>query len=218
MRPKSNGLPPLCLYIGQGADLLQDPPVFVCGGLRPSGPPRKQLFLHLPQRGPVHPVDPARRRTPPPSPLGEAWGSCLFRRGAYHAPDTLHGEKPASRRPASIAISYFRHRFKVGSQAAGASSCLLLGAEGMSVLLIKFQVKGDHVLHCGLRRGECAPSDSTSGSNPGWGFRRRCSPCPRGASRGMPQHWQKIRSSISGSSFCSGGCSLLCALRIRLDT
>ena len=24
------------------------------------------------------------------------------------------------------------------------------------------------------------PSDSTSGSNPGWGFRRRCSPCPRG--------------------------------------
>ena len=159
--PKSNGLPPLCLYNGQGADLLQDPSVFLFaeGSVRQGRPGSSCFYTSLREGGgPVHPVDPAPQRTPPRlPPWGEAWGSVYFCRGAYHAPTPCtEKSRPAAGR-ASIAISYFRHRFKVGEPGPQEPLRLLLGPKGCPFSLIKFQVKGDHVLHCGLRRGECAP-------------------------------------------------------------
>ena len=69
----TGSLPSVCIT-AKGRICYKIRPFFVCGGLRPSGPPRKQLFLHLPQRGgPVHPVDPAPQKdAPTPSPLGDA--------------------------------------------------------------------------------------------------------------------------------------------------
>jgi len=128
-------------------------------------------------------------------------GLRLFRRGAYHAPDTLHGEKPASRRPCLNCHFLLPPPLQGGEPGPQEPLRLLLGAEGMSVLLIKFQVKGDHVLHCGLRRGECAPLIAPAAVIP-VGASVGVAPHVLG---GIPQHWQKIRSSISGSSFCSGG-------------
>ena len=88
----------------------------------------------------------------------------------------------------------------------------------MSVLLIKFQVKGDHVLHCGLRRGECAPLIAPAAV------------IPVGASVGVAPH---VLGGIQGHAAALAkdplfhirflllfgrGAPLLCALRIRLDT
>lgn len=143
MRPKSNGsLPSVCIT-AKGRICYKIRLFFVCGGLRPSGPPRKQLFLHLPQRGgPVHPVDPAPQKdAPTPSPLGEAWGSVYFA-GAHIMRPTPCTEKsrPAAGR-ASIAISYFRHRFKVGSQARRSLSASSWGPKGCPFSSLNFRSK-----------------------------------------------------------------------------
>ena len=153
----TGSLPSVCIT-AKGRICYKIRPFLFAEGSRPSGPPRKQLFYTSLREGglSILLIRP-HRRTPPRLPLGEAWGS-VYSAGAHIMRPTPCTEKsrPAAG-PAPIAISYFRHRFKVGSQARRSLSASLLGAEGMSVLLIEFQVKGDHVLHCGLRRGECAP-------------------------------------------------------------
>ena len=92
MRPKSNGLPPLCLYNGQGADLLQDPSVF-CLRRAPSvrAAPEAAVFTPPSERGglSILLIRP-RRRTPPRLP---PWG----RRGA---PSISQGRISCARHPA----------------------------------------------------------------------------------------------------------------------
>ena len=144
MRPKSNGLPPLCLYNGQGADLLQDPPVF-CLRRAPSvrAAPEAAVFTPPSERGgPVHPVDPAPQKdAPTPSPLGEAWGSVYFAGAHIMRPTPCTEKSRPAAGPASIAISYFRHRFKVGSQARRSLSASSWGPKGCPFSSLNFRSK-----------------------------------------------------------------------------
>ena len=115
---KVQRLPPLCLYNGQGADLLQDPPFLLQEGSVRQGRPGSSCFYTSLREGALSIllIRPAEGTPPTPSPLGRRGLSISQGRISCARHPARRKSRPAAGR-ASIAISYFRHRFKVGEQA-----------------------------------------------------------------------------------------------------